>query len=76
MREKTTHTTGMNKEQAIQILSTQYGAAYEGTWVARPSDDLIQDIYFENEMGQTYHVFGKNMVEDSQLIRLAQHYNK
>jgi len=66
----------MNKTQAIDILSAQYGAAYEGTWVARPSGDLIQDIYFENEMGQTYHIFGKNMVEDSQLIALAKHYVK
>ena len=64
----------MTKTNAIDILSVQFGAAYEGTWVARPSGDLIQDIYFENEMGQTYHVFGKTMVEDSNLIGLAKHY--
>jgi hypothetical protein len=64
----------MTKAQAISILSAQYDAPYGGTFVSALSGDLIQDIMWENDLGKTYHRFGKTVVEDSNLIPLAKHY--
>jgi len=70
---KTTET--MTIQNAIQILTNVKGE-YQGTFVATPSGDLIQDIMFENDMGKTYHKFDNTIVEESNLIPLAQYYSK
>jgi hypothetical protein len=64
----------MTQVQAIDILSNQYGAPYGGTFVSEMSDDLIENIMWENDLGKTYHRFGKTIVEDSNLIPLANYY--
>lgn len=64
----------MTTENAIATLSAQFDAAYEGFFVAAVSGDLIQDIMFEKDMGKVYHRFGKTIVEDSNLIPLANYY--
>jgi len=65
----------MTIENAIEILTNVKGE-YQGTFVTTPSGDLIQDIMFENDMGKTYHQFENTIVEESNLIPLAQYYSK
>ena len=62
----------MNQAQAIETLSAQYAAPYCGTFTAALSGNLIQDIMMEDSIGKVFHRFGKNIVENSNLIPLAQ----
>jgi len=64
----------MDKTTALKVLSKHYNAPYEGTFTSATSGDLIHDIMWEGEMGNTYHRWGKFIVEDSNVIPLAQHY--
>jgi len=56
------HHTGMNKAQAIQILSAAFGA-YRGT--CRP------DFTTPQERGMVWHRFGSTIIEERNLLGLA-----
>ena len=62
----------MTQAQAIETLSAQYGAPYGGTFTAALSGNLIENIMMEDSIGKVFHRFGKNIVENSNLIALAQ----
>lgn len=64
----------MTQAQAISILSNHYNATYGGTFVSALTDNLIENIMWENDLGKTYHRFGDTIVEDSNLIPLANYY--
>ena len=64
----------MNKTTAIEVLSTHFGAPYEGTFVASLTGNLIEDIMMEGDIGKTFHRFGKTIVDDNDLIGLANCY--
>ena len=69
----------MNKTQAIEVLSSRYGAEYKGTYtVPACSGDLIQDIMNEGSEGKTYHKWATlpmmTMVSEEHLIGLAKNY--
>jgi hypothetical protein len=65
----------MNKTTAIEILSAHFGAPYEGAFVASLSGNLIEDIMMEGNIGETFHRFGKTIVNETSLIGLAKFYS-
>ena len=74
------HTISMNKTQAIDILSTHYGASYQGSRVIAITGNLIEDIMNEGDEGKTFHKWNTlplpTTVEDGSLIGLAEIYLK
>ena len=43
----------MDKTTALKVLTKHYNAPYEGTFTSATSGDLIHDIMWEGEMGNT-----------------------
>lgn len=74
------HHTGMNKTNAIDILSAHFGATYVGSHVIQITGNLIEDIMNEGDVGKTFHKWNTaplpTNVEDSNLIGLAEVYLK
>ena len=66
----------MTFEQAIQILSQEFGE-HQGTWtVPAVSPTLVESIMWEGEEGKVFHRFGKTLVASDNVIGLAKFHKK
>jgi len=64
----------MTFEQAIQILSQEFGRHLGTHTVPAVSPTLVESIMWEGDEGKVFHMFASNpqtLVQDSQVIPLA-----
>ena len=79
MIKSTKGSNPMTFEQAIQILSQEFGRHLGTHTVPAVSPTLVESIMWEGDEGKVFHMFASNpktLVQDSQVIALAKFHQK